>query len=106
MIENRGSSVAVINTAVAWASAAATPSTTYQVLGFSGGASLHSCSIKLFIGNTLKWIGYSLSSHVTSEYWGSLGIYSGTNQQVAVKTEVTGRGPVSCGANLIYRIVL
>ena len=104
---NTGSSVAVVNTAVAWASAAAAPGVNYQVIGFSGGSSLHICSVKLFIGDALKWSGYSPSSTVISEFWDEMGpITTNSNQKVAVKTEVRGKGAVSCVANLLYRIVL
>ena len=103
---NLGSSIAVVNSGVAWASAPAVVNGAYQILGFSGSASLQACSVKVFVGNTLKWTGWAHSGHPYSEFWGSLGLVSSNNEEVAVKTQNVGTAGNSCTANLFYRIML
>lgn len=91
----------------AWASVAASTTNSYQVVGFSGGASRHAAAVELYIGGTLKLRHFTVgkSGCAVSEYYGDLGPVATQNQSVAVRTwGQPGAGPVY--ANLLYRIIL
>ena len=103
---NLGSSSSITALGNAWASVSAANGVTYQVLGFSGGASLNSSSVQLLFGVTRKWMGFAASGHPVSEHWGNLGLLSATKESVAVRTQVAGNAANTCSANLLYRIVL
>lgn len=90
----------------AWASAPATQDHAYQVISFSGGASLHSTAVTLILGSAIKWKGHARSSVAVGGYYGEIGPVTGPYEKVAVHTKVTGNAAIHCEANLCYREVL
>ena len=91
----------------AWASVAASATNSYQLVGFSGGASRHAAAVEVYIGGTLKSRHFTVGKTgcAVSEFYGGLGPVATQGQSLAIRTwGQPGAGPVY--ANLLYRIVL
>jgi len=90
----------------AWVSVAASADKAYQLVAFSGGSSLIACTVDVLAGGTSIWKEFAASGHPASQVFQTDGPVTGTNQTLAVRTQVTGSNAKGCTANLLYRIVL